>query len=124
MLKACFQHSQSAAVDNRLGSNFVLTDLNLNVLTVYVSSYSSGADIRATNKRKHTPLLAAAAYGKKSAIAALAARCKCNKEDMNQVDGDGKSVLFLTVEAGDDIAVNVSQEYPLFRSILHYRWGT
>jgi len=43
---------------------------------------------------------------------------------MNQVDGDGKSVLFLTVEAGDDIAVNVSQEYPLLQSILHYRWGT
>ena len=87
-------------------------------------TYSSGADIRATNKRKHTPLLAAAAHGKKSAIAALADRCKCNKEDMNQVDGDGKSVLFLTVEAGDDIAVNVSEEYPLFQSVLHYRCGT
>ena len=91
---------------------------NLNVLTIYVLSYSSGAKIRATNKRKHTPLLAAAAYGKKSAIAALAEHC--TKEDMNQVDGDGKSVLFLTVEAGDDITVNVSQEYPLFQSGLYY----
>jgi len=66
---------------------------------------SSGADIHATDKWKHTPLLAAAAHGKKDAIAALADHC--NKEDMNQVDGDGKSVLFLTVEAGHDIAVNV-----------------
>ena len=77
-------------------------------------SYSRGADIHAKDKWKHTPLLTAAAHGKKDAIECL--RERLDKHYLNQVDGDGKSALFLTVEAGHNLAVNVS--------LLHFRWGT
>ena len=80
-------------------------------------SYSRGAEIHATDKLKHTPLLTAAANGMKNAIESLAERL--DKDHLNQVDGDGKSALFLTVEAGHDLAVTVRlTPYPKYTPLL------
>ena len=58
--------------------------------------------LNAVDNQGRTPLLTAAAYGKKDAI-----DCLCDDADMTQVDADGRSALFLTVEAGHSVAVKV-----------------
>jgi len=60
--------------------------------------------LNAVDNQGRTPLLTAAAYGKKDAI-----DCLCiDDEIMTQVDDEGRSALFLTVEAGHSVAVKVS----------------
>ena len=58
--------------------------------------------LNAVDNQGRTPLLTAAAYGKKDAI-----DCLCDDADITQVDADGRSALFLTVEAGHSVAVKV-----------------
>ena len=59
--------------------------------------------LSAVDNQGRTPLLTAAAYGKKDAIDCLWG----DDEIMTQVDGEGRSALFLTVEAGHSVAVKV-----------------
>ena len=72
----------------------------------YLCNSESEDAVDATDYWGRTPLLTAAAYGKKDAIECLS---EGSGDRLDRVDNQQRSALFLTVEAGHGIAVKVSQ---------------
>ena len=74
------------------------------MLYLHLPNSESEEAVDATDYWGRTPLLTAAAYGKKDAIACLS---DGSGDRLDRVDKQKRSALFLTVEAGHSIAVKV-----------------
>ena len=74
------------------------------MLYLHLPNRESEETVDATDYWGRTPLLTAAAYGKKDAIACLS---DGSGDRLDRVDKQQRSALFLTVEAGHSIAVKV-----------------
>ena len=80
---------------------------------LYLHNSESEDAVDATDYWGRTPLLTAAAYGKKDAIECLS---EGSGDSLDRVDKQQRSALFLTVEAGHSIAVKVHSRTSIFYS--------
>ena len=78
---------------------------------LYLCNSESEDAVDATDYWGRTPLLTAAAYGKKDAIECLS---EGSGDRLDRVDKQQRSALFLTVEAGHSIAVKVHARSLIF----------
>ena len=81
------------------------------IFIFYLCNSESEDAVDATDYWGRTPLLTAAAYGKKDAIECLS---EGSADRLDRVDNQQRSALFLTVEAGHGIAVKVHPRTLIF----------